>query len=65
MHKALLVERQCANEFLAAITHTITPIQEAWLDASSHTRPYWPDWVAMSNFLAAQHDHPQVSMHGA
>lgn len=61
LHAALWDERRAIQVYLDVVfMHILTPAQEAWLDAVSDTRPWWPDWWTMGNLLAAQHARPQV-----
>lgn len=61
MYRALDRERKCVVDFLTVVTaETLTPEQEAWLDAESPAHPWWPDIFAMCDALAVQHGHPPV-----
>lgn len=61
LHVALDRERQSVVDFLTVVTaETLTPLQEAWLDAESSVRPWWPDVFAMCDALALQHGQPAV-----
>lgn len=61
LHAALWDERRAIQVYLDIVSlHILTPEQEAWLDAVSDTRPWWPDWWTMGNILASQHAKPPV-----
>ena len=52
LHAALQAERKFVQSFLAKIAEEIlSPVQEAWLDAASPCRPWWPDWCVACLYM--------------
>ena len=61
LQETLTRERKSIVNFLTALNEeTFTPVQEAWLDAESPIRPWWPDVFAMCDALAVSHGQPPV-----
>ena len=61
LNNALQAECMAVNVFLTRIvTDTLTPVQQAWLDARAPSRPWYPDWWALTGALALEHGEGQV-----